>query len=228
MTEVFTLEDIFIEVEFRKVKTMRITVYPPDGRVLITAPPKTPAGLVGKFAASKLSWIKKHREKFLSRSKTSAPLKNSGIVMLWGEELSIETIEKPGYSKITLKDTVLKMQFRPGMPQEKQQEILDRWRRKILKEAALPLVDKWEKAIGVKVEEISIRKMRSIWGSCNKKKRLIRLNSELTKKSPECLEYVVVHEMIHIIESGHNQKFYRLLGKFIPDWKTIRKKMNTA
>jgi predicted metal-dependent hydrolase len=106
MAETFTLDGIFIEVEFRKVKAMRITVYPPDGRVLITAPPKTPAGLVGKFAASKLSWIKKQREKFLSRSKAGAPFKDSGIVMVWGEELPVEIIEKPGYSKITLNDKI--------------------------------------------------------------------------------------------------------------------------
>jgi len=118
------------------------------------------------------------------------------------------------------------MYVRPGSTKAKRQEYLDKWYRRILKEAALAIVEKWEGRIGVEVKKIYVRKMKSHWGSCNYGKQTMRLNSELAKRKIECLEYVIVHEMLHIIESGHNRNFYRLLNKYIPGWKDIRKKMN--
>ena len=145
---------------------------------------------------------------------------------IWGAAHELELIERAGNSKIIITDTRMTMYVRPGSTKAKRQEYLDKWYRRILKEAALAIVEKWEGRIGVEVKKIYVRKMKSHWGSCNYGKQTMRLNSELAKRKIECLEYVIVHEMLHIIESGHNRNFYRLLNKYIPGWKDIRKKMN--
>jgi predicted metal-dependent hydrolase len=222
-----TLGNIFIEVAYRRMKNMRITVYP-DGRVLAAVPLNTAPELIRSFAVSKLPWIEKHREKFRSKSKNAGPLKDSGKVYVWGQALDLEIIEKPGNSKITLSEGRMKMKVRPGLTTEKKQELLDKWYRKVVKETAPIIIKKWEPLLKVKVLGLYVRKMKSHWGSCNPQRQTLRLNSELVKKSPECFEYVILHEMIHIIEVGHNRRFYSYLNKFMPSWKIIRKKMNSG
>jgi predicted metal-dependent hydrolase len=127
-----------------------------------------------------------------------------------------------------MEDGKMKMYVRPGSTKAKRQEFLDKWYGKILKDAVLPLIENWERTIGVEVKKLYVRKMKTHWGSCNGARQTIRLNSELAKRKPECLEYVVVHEMTHIIEKSHNRNFYSLLNKYYPAWKTIRKKMNSG
>ena len=221
-----------IEIEYKNVKVMRHTVYPPDGRVKITAPVGTDKETIKKFASSKIGWIEKHRRKFMSNSKSNGPLKDSSVVYVWGAALQLEVIERKGHPKIVISGGTIKMYIRPGSMAEqasaKKQELLDKWYRNALKEAAPPLIKKWEKLIGVEVKKLYVRKMKTHWGSCNYSKQTMRLNSELAKRCPECLEYVIVHEMLHIIEKGHNSRFYSLLTKYLPNWKSIRKQMNTG
>jgi len=229
----FYLAAIPVEVEYSNVKTLRLTVYPPDGRVKIAAPPDAAPEFIRKFAASKIKWIEKHREKFLNHSAGLKPaltgsLRNHSTVYIWGVPHELELIERMGNSKITVEDGRMTMYVRPLSPKAKKQEILDRWYRRILKETASLAIKKWEAALGIEVRKLYIRKMKSHWGSCNYRKQTLRLNSELAKRSPEDLEYVIVHEMLHIIEKGHNRHFYDLLGKYIPAWKIIRKKMNSG
>jgi len=215
-----------IEIEYKNIKAMRLTVYPPDGRVKITAPPGTDYELIKKFAASKSGWIEKHRQKFLNHSKLTGPLKNHSSVYVWGEALELEIIERKGHPKILINAGKMQMYSRPGSSKSVRQEFLDKWYRGLLKEAAPKIIETWEKRIGVEIKKLYVRKMKTHWGSCNREKQSMRLNSELVKRSPECLEYVIVHEMLHIIEKGHDKKFYRLLNQYLPEWKSIRKKMN--
>jgi predicted metal-dependent hydrolase len=217
-----------IEVEFRNVKTMRLTVYPPDGRVRIISPLGANPEDIRKFAASKIDWIQKHREKFLNHSKLIVSLKNNSTLFVWGEPRELEIIERIGNPKIVLEDGNMKMYVRPDSTKAKRQELLDKWYSKILKDAALPVIEEWEKRIGVEVKKLFVRKMKTHWGSCNGTRQTLRLNSELAKRKRECLEYVIVHEMLHIIEKSHNRKFYSLLNKYLPAWKVIRKKMNSG
>jgi len=217
-----------VEVEFRNVKTLRLTVYPPDGRVKIISPAGTSREDIRKFVESKITWIKKHREKFLNHSKMIVSLKNHSTLFVWGEPWELEIIERRGNPKIVLEGGIMKMYVRPGSTKVKRQEFLDKWYSKILKDAAPPLIEEWEGRIGVEVKKLFVRKMKTHWGSCNSTRQTLRLNSELAKRKRECLEYVIVHEMLHIIEKSHNRKFYSLLNKYIPTWKIIRKKMNTG
>ncbi|MCL2232647.1 MAG: M48 family metallopeptidase [Treponema sp.] len=228
----FTLAAITIEVEYRNVKVMRLTVHPPEGRVRIAAPPGTPDENVRRFAASKLQWIEKHRARFLKNaaSKPAAPetLRNRSTVYVWGMPHELLLVEREGNAKIVLGNGRMTMYLRPQCPRAKKQEVFDRWYRRALKEAAEGLIEKWSALIGVEVKKLYIRRMKTHWGSCNYQKQTLRLNSELAKRNPEYLEYVVVHEILHIIEKGHNRNFYRLLNQYLPEWKAIRKKMNSG
>ena len=217
-----------IEVEYRKVKTLRLTVYPPDGRVKVVSPIGTSREDIRKFAESKITWIKKHREKFLNHSKLIVSLQNHSTLFVWGEPWELEIIERKGNPKIILEDGTMKMYVRPGSTKAKKQEFLDKWYSKILKDRAPPIIEKWGGRIGVEVKKLFVRKMKTHWGSCNGARQTIRLNSELAKRKSECLEYVIVHEMLHIIEESHNRKFYSLMNKYMPAWKDIRKKMNAG
>jgi predicted metal-dependent hydrolase len=122
----------------------------------------------------------------------------------------------------------MRLEVRPGSDRDKRRELLDAWRRRILRETAPALIEKWAAHIGVRPGGLYIRKMKSHWGSCNYQRRTIRLNSELVKKDPLCLEYVIVHELIHLIEPSHNRNFYRLLNQYMPAWKDIRRGMNAG
>ncbi|MCL2069480.1 MAG: M48 family metallopeptidase [Treponema sp.] len=230
---IFDLAGIPVEVEYRKIKNLRLTVYPPDGRVKIAAPAGTTAEYIKKFAASKFEWVKEQRKKIKDNSKKkkakeSPSLKNNSTVYVWGQAHELELIERQGHPKITIKDGRMIMSIRPGSTKAKRQELLDKWYRKTLKESAPEIIEKWEGRIGVTVQKIFVRKMKTHWGSCNRENQTLRLNSELVKQSPICLEYVIVHEMLHFFEKGHNQKYYRMLSKHMPDWKTIRKQMNAG
>jgi predicted metal-dependent hydrolase len=217
-----------VEVEFKNVKTLRLTVYPPDGRVRIVSPAGTNREEIKKFAESKIAWIQKQREKFLNHFKLTVSLKNHSTLFVWGAQCELEIIERMGNPKIVIEGGNMKMYVRPGSTKAKRQEFLDKWYGKILKDTALPIIESWEGRIGVEVKKLFVRKMKTCWGSCNSARQTLRLNSELAKRKLECLEYVIVHEMLHIIEKSHNRKFYSLLNRHLPAWKSIRKKMNSG
>jgi predicted metal-dependent hydrolase len=227
MTEILQVGNQRIEVVYKPVKNLRLTVYPPDGRVKVTAPRDMTADFIRYFAASRIEWIEKqqNRCRHLAALREKAGFENSQF--FWGVPYRLVVVEKRGPPAVTAENGVLTLRIRPDADREKRQAALDAWRLKILKETAPGLIEKWEGIIGVKCAALYVRKMKSRWGSCNCVRRTIRLNSELVKLSPECLEYVIVHELIHLIEPAHNRNFYRLLTRYIPAWKTIRKRMNT-
>jgi predicted metal-dependent hydrolase len=220
------IDTIRIEVEHKRVKTMRITVYPPDGRVKITAPLSAGSQMIRDFVLDRRDWIKKHQARLAGPAKESRSFLDGEIHYVWGEPYSLEVIEKRGQPKIEAANNRLIMYVRPGTERQKKRELFDKWRRGLIQQAAPRLVAKWEPILAVKIKEIFYRKMKTHWGSCNYGRKTIRLNTELVKKKPKYLEYVIVHEMLHIIEPNHSGNFYRLLGKYYPEWKAIRKEMN--
>jgi len=256
MSHVFWIASVQIELEYRNVKTLRLLVYPPDGRVKISAPLGMDIEHIKKFAASKISWVKEKREKYVGNQAgknsrlngrtgpdagpsgqifpsgaspgKAGSLRNHSAVFVWGRAYELEIIERRGNHKIVLEDKYMKLYARPDSTRAKKLEYFNKWYSRILKEKAPLIIEKWEAVTGIKVKKLFVRKMKTKWGSCSPARQTLRLNSELAKLSPECLEFVIVHEMLHIIEKGHNKKFYRLLAKYIPDWKAIRKRMNSA
>jgi predicted metal-dependent hydrolase len=222
-----------VEVEYKEVKTLRMTIYPPgmpgspEGeRIRIVAPVRTSLRFIQDFVVSKGAWIEKHRARFRGNPAAPSLLREGEIVRVWGLSCRLELAERQGRPRIETGEGRVLMFLRPGDGLEERRKLLDRWYRKVLKEAASRLVPRWADRIGVTVQRIYYRKMKSHWGSCNYTKKTIRLNTELAKKSPQCLEYVILHELVHILEPSHNRNFYRLMDKYLPAWKTIRKQMN--
>ena len=160
--------------------------------------------------------------------KVKKALQNHSAIYVWGKAYELVITECSGYSKISLDNGYMMMRIRRNSKNTKKQETLDRFFRRILEKAALPIIEKWEDVLKVKVTKLYIRKMKTHWGSCSYAKHSIRLNSELAKRSPECLEYVIVHEMLHIIQKGHGRDFYDLLNNYVPEWKMIRKNLNAV
>jgi predicted metal-dependent hydrolase len=231
MKELLQVGKFPIEVEYKSVKTLRMTVYPP-ARIAISAPLRTSRRYIQDFVISKTAWIEKNFARFRRTPPGDAPLQNDAPHQVWGIAYRLEIIERQGRPKIVLVEGSglgegrMQLFIRPGEGDEKQQQYLDKWYRKLLKETAAAVVGKWEARVGVKVRQIYYRKMKTHWGSCNYVKKTIRLNTELAKKPPECLDYVVLHELIHILEPSHNRNFYQLMDRFLPNWKIIRRKMN--
>lgn len=205
-----------------------MTVYPPDGRVCISAPKSAAWEFIQSFGVSKIPWIERHRKKFRRNVMAKNRFQNHEIHYVWGLPRKLELVERQGHPKITLEEGILRFYTRPGTTKEKKQKKLDHWYQELIREAIPRFIQKWEPVVGVTVKGVYLRKMKSHWGSCNCQKQTIRLNTELAKKPPECLEYVLVHEMIHIIEPLHNHNFYGLMNKYLPAWKLIRKKMNAG
>ena len=223
--EILELGNLRIEIERRKVKNLRLTIYP-DGRVQIAAPVDTPTAYIRSFVQSKQDWIQKRLEKFLRQSGIPSNALALPIQMIWGIPHQFKVVERPGRHRVSLAQGVMTLFAPPDSSTAKRQEFLGAWYRRILKDAAPPLVAAWAERIGVTVTNIFYRDMKSIWGSCNSKKGTIRLNTKLANHAPQCLEYVIVHELIHFFEPSHNAQYYRLLNKFFPSWREIRQGLN--
>jgi predicted metal-dependent hydrolase len=208
----FKLGDIPVTVEYKNIKNLRMTVYPPDGKVSISAPKNAAWEFIQSFAVSKISWIEKHREKFRRNSKVKNCFQDHEIHYVWGLAYKLELVEQRGHPKIVLGAGILRLYTRPDASKEQKQKILDKWYRELLQKEVPRFIKKWEPVIGVTVKGIFLRKMKSHWGSCNCQKQTIRLNTELAKKPPEWLEYVLVHEMVHILEPSHNRNFYGFMN----------------
>jgi predicted metal-dependent hydrolase len=228
MTEILQVGNQRIEVVYKPVKNLRLTVYPPDGRVKVVAPRNMTADFIRHFVASKMAWIEKKQDRRRHLAALQEKAEPENFQFFWGVPHRLVVVERRGNPAVMAEDRVLTLYVRPGADREKRQAALDAWRLKVLKETAPALIEKWESIIGVKTTALYVRKMKSCWGTCNCARRIVRLNSELVKWSPECLEYVIVHELIHLITPAHNRFFYCLLDWYMPAWKTIRGRMNTG
>lgn len=225
--EQIKLGDIRIEVEQKNIKNLHLSVYPPKGRVRIAAPTKMKLDTIRIYAISKLSWIKKQQAKILSQ-KREAPREylNKESHYYLGKRYLLKIIELDTVPIVNLTHKTIELYVRPGSNTEKRKEILDNWYREQLRELATDLIAQWEKNIKLKVEELGIKKMKTKWGTCNEEAKRIWLNFELIKKPVECIEYIVVHEMVHFKERNHNAKFIAYMNHFLPEWKQLKAELN--
>lgn len=227
MTEKFTLGDIEVDVVFKDIKNIHLSVYPPAGKVRISAPSRMDLNTIRVFTISKLGWIKSQQQKMREQEReTPREYLNRESHYLWGKRYLLKVIEKEEAPAVELKHSKLLLQIRPGTSADKRQEILEEWYREQLKAAVPPLIAKWEPLIGVNVARFFVQRMKTRWGSCSPETGGIRLNTELAKKPPECLEYLVVHEMTHLLEPTHNDRFLALLEQFMPKWRFYRDELN--
>jgi predicted metal-dependent hydrolase len=221
------LGDIVIDVEKKDVKNVHLSVYPPMGAVRIAAPERMDIDTIRVFAISKLKWIKKQQEEFRNQERES---KREYITKethyFFGKRYLLKVFEHESAPRIDRKFKEIHMYIRANTSIEKRTEVMEEWYRYELKQKLPELIEKWEKIIGVKAYEYGIRKMRTKWGSCNIEAKRIWLNLELAKKPIECTEYIIVHELVHLIERKHNDRFKSLLKKFMPKWKYHRDELN--
>ncbi len=226
-TATLQLNDLSVEVKHKPIKNVHLSVYPPHGKVRVSAPTGMELENIRLFVISKLGWIKQQQKRFQGQAR-EAPREYLGWESHYfrGKRYLLEIIEKDAKPQVLLNHRTIRLQVRPGTEQAKKQLILEAWYREQLRQYLEPLIKKWEKTLGVSVAHYTIRKMKTKWGSCTPALRSIRINLELAKKPPECLEYIVVHEMAHLLAPNHGQGFVRLLDKHLPQWRSYREELN--
>lgn len=221
------LGEIEVDVVLKDIKNIHLSVYPPNGRVRISAPSRMNLETIRVFAISRLGWIKKQRQKLQEQEReTQREYIDRESHFVWGRRYLLKVIEAESMPFVELKPNQMILQVRPGLDESRRQAVVEEWYRRQLKDAAIPLIEEWEPKLGVNVEKLFVQRMKTKWGSCNTRKSTIRLNTELAKKPPECLEYLVVHEMVHLLEPTHNARFKELMDRFIPNWRFLRQQLN--
>lgn len=221
------LDDIDISVVQKNIKNVHLSVYPPNGRVRISAPLRMNLENIRIFAISKLAWIRQQQQKLRSQER-EVPREyiDRESHYLWGKRYLLNIIEKDAPPKLQIQHGKLLLQVRPGTDHLHKQAVMDEFYRQQIKAALPPLIAKWERLINVQVAGFTIRKMKTKWGSCSPQSKTIRLNLELAKKPAEYLEYVLVHEIIHLLEPSHNQRFIALSDRFMPKWRFYQAELN--
>jgi predicted metal-dependent hydrolase len=227
MGTTISLGDIKVDVVQKDIKNLHLSVYPPTGAVRIAAPSRMDLGTIRVFAISKLGWIKSQQRKLRAQPR-EAPREylDRESHFVWGKRYLLKIVEKNAAPQVELKHSKMRLQVRPGSSELKRRVVLEGWYREQLKQAAPPLVAKWERLMGVVVQQVFAQRMRTKWGSCSPRAGNIRLNTDLAKKPPECLEYIVVHEMAHLLQPTHNSRFQALMDGFMPSWRVCRDELN--
>ncbi len=223
------LGDIDVDVVLKDIKNIHLSVYPPTGRVRISAPLRMDLDTIRVFAITKLGWIKSQQKKLREQEReTLREYLDRESHYVWGKRYLLKVEEKDATPEVTLKHNKMILWVRPSTSHKKKQAILDGWYREKLKEVASTLITKWEPLMGVTVERFFVRRMKTKWGSCRPESKSIRLNTDLAKKPPELLEYIIVHEMVHLLERKHNDRFMALMDRFLPLWRNHRDELNRA
>ncbi len=221
------LGDIVVDVVLKDIKNVHLSVYPPTGRVRISAPKRMSIDTIRVFAISKLDWIKQQQTKLRGQEReTPRDYVDRESHYVWGKRYLLTLAESDEPPSIGLKHSRMLLRMRPRTDEDKRQALVEEWYREQIKTAVPPLLARWEPRIGVRAERFYVRRMKTKWGSCNHKARTIRLNTELAKKPAECLEYVVVHELVHLLEPTHNARFVTLMDRFMPKWQFHRQALN--
>jgi predicted metal-dependent hydrolase len=227
MTTQLELGDMAVDVVLKDIKNVHLSVHPPTGRVRIAAPQRMDMEAIRLFAISKLGWIKEQKRKLQEQEReTPREYLERESHYVWGKRYLLSVTERDEPPSVELKHKRMVLKTRPGTEEAKRQRIVEDWYREQVKTATADLIAKWEPKIGVMVNGFYVRRMKTRWGSCNSQARTIRLNTDLAKKPRECLEYIVVHEMLHILEPTHNERFQALLSQFMPDWEHRRQVLN--
>ncbi|MCL4708899.1 M48 family metallopeptidase [bacterium] len=229
MTTQMELGGITVDVVLKDIKNIHLSVYPPAGRVRISAPARMKLETIRVFAISKLSWIKLQQKKLRGQEReTPREYVDRESHYVWGKRYLLAVAEEEQAPFIELQHRQMLLHVRPCTSRDKKHAIVEEWYREQIKKAVPPLLAKCEPLLGVKVKRFFVQRMKTKWGSCNHRTHSIRLNTELAKKPYECLEYIVVHEMVHLLESTHNERFFALLDQFMPNWRHYRAELNRA
>lgn len=223
-----TINQIIIDVVRKDIKNIHLGVYPPSGRVRVAAPLRVTDDSIRLFVISKLAWIKRNQKKFIEQERIPPrEYQERESHYFQGTRYLLRIKETNGAGFVDLKSkTYLDLYIRKNASFANKQRVINEWYRQELKNMLPQMIEHWENKIGIKVESWAIRQMKTKWGSCNTAKKRILLNLELAKKPIHCLEYVLVHEMVHLLERSHNDRFKSYMDKFLPKWRHIKDELN--
>lgn len=229
-THRITVSGITVEVVRKAIKNLHLGVYPPHGRVRVAAPLAVIDDAVKLAVISRLGWIKRQQAKFDAQPRQSQrEMVNGESHYFLGRRYRLNVIEHNGAGKVVLRNkAAIDIYVRPGSDAEMREKVLQRWYREQLKALVPPLLEKWQQALGVQIADWGIKKMKTKWGGCNIKARRIWLNLDLAKKPVQCLEYIIVHELVHLLERHHNDRFVAYMEKFMPQWRFLRDTLNKS
>jgi len=222
------ISDITIDVIRKDILNIHLAVYPPLGRVRLAAPLNVSDDAIRLFAVSKLAWIKRNQRKFEGQERIAPrEFKNRESHYFRGQRYLMNIIEVDAPPKVILKNkTYIDLYVRPETPTDKRLEVMNEWYRVQLKNQIPDLIAKWEEKMNIKVSEWQVKQMKTKWGSCNIEAKRLWINLELAKKPEHCLEYIIVHEMVHLLERHHNDRFHYLLETYLPNWKQLKTELN--
>jgi predicted metal-dependent hydrolase len=224
-----TVAGIDVDVVYKDIKNLHIGVYPPMGRVRVAAPERLDDDQVRLAVVSRLPWIKRQRDQLqAAQRQTIREVVTGESHFVWGSRLRLKIVERPGRPHIEVDGDRLLLYVPENTSADRRRDLLDRWYREQLRQAIPGVIDKWERKMHVTVPRWSIRRMKTKWGSCNRETGHIWFNVELAKKHPDCLEYLAVHEMTHLLERTHGERFTKLMDKNLPDWRARRDRLNQA
>jgi len=227
-TEQLHIANLDIDVIRKDIKNMHLAVYPPTGRIRLAAPSRTDDEVIRLFAISKLSWIKRHIKNFKAQARETPRDFVSGESHYFeGRRYLINVIDYQGRNKVELKNhKEINLYVKPDSSSAQRAKVFKEWYRKELKAQIPEIIEKWEKVMGVKANEWGVKHMRTEWGTCNTDEKRIWINLELAKKPKNCLEYIIVHELVHLLERSHNDRFIALMNKYMPKWRAHRDELN--
>ncbi len=221
------LGDVAVDVVRKHIKNVHLSVHPPTGRVRIAAPRRMSLDTVRVFAISKLPWIKRQQRKVREQEReTPREYLDRESHYVWGTRYLLKIIEVDQPPSVELGHGRMILRVRRGTDTAKRHAILEEWQREQLRNVVPPLIEKWERLMGVRVRRFFVQRMKTKWGSCNHRAGSLRLNTDLARKPRECLEYIVVHEMAHLLEPTHNAHFMALMDRFMPKWQSHREVLN--
>jgi predicted metal-dependent hydrolase len=227
MSETIQLGEISISVTRKEIKHVHLSVHPPSGRVTLTAPLATRSEVARAYAVSKLGWIRDQRAKLRGQAReTPRGFFERESHYLWGRRHLLAVVEKDVKPGVTVDHRRITLTVRPGSHAKKRAEVMHDWHRALLHHVVPSLVRQWAPKLSVKVAGYYLQRMKTKWGSCNYRTGHIRLNTELVKKPKDLLEYVVVHEMAHLLERTHGERFVAILEKHYPSWREASAELN--
>ena len=229
-THHFTVSGIKVEVLRKDIKNLHLGVYPPNGRVRVAAPLVVSDEAVRLAVIDKLGWIRRQKAKFAEQPRQSQrEMVNGESHFFLGQRYRLRVHEQDAPARVAIRGVAsLDLFVRPGTSAEQREAILLRWHREQLKALIPPLLEKWQPILGVQVADWGVKKMKTKWGSCNPASRRLWFNLELAKKPMLCLEYIVVHELVHLLERHHNERFAGLIEAHVPQWRQYREMLKKA
>jgi len=216
-----------LDVVRKDIKNVHLSVYPPTGRVRISAPVRMSLDTIRLFAISKIGWIRQQQKKLREQERESQrEYLDRESHYVWGRRYLLKLVEEDGAPSVQLHHSTLLLRVRPGTEETTREAVVASWYRQLLKTAIPPLIEVWEPRLNVTVSGFYVQQMKTKWGSCNTTTRTIRLNTALATKPKECIEYIVVHEMVHLLEPTHSPHFLALMDRFVPTWRATRELLN--